>query len=140
MRSAVGSTARHSGGKAGCGSLLTIIFRTLELARYNWGTKHPTTGQCMPVRLEGQGEDLPEADLVLASDIAYESRAFPFIRSLIGHYLDKGSGNTDQRTQPYIRSGVLQIVVVASGLFPSHDPERNQLTIQVNVHRSFRRA
>lgn len=123
-------------GRLGAEVLLTdYLSEPLELARYNWerNIQRPASVRQFDWR---QGEDLPEADLVLASDIAYESRAFPFIRSLIGHYLDKGSVILISEPNRTFAAEFFKSLSLLPG-YSHHTIRvvRNQLTIQVNVHR-----
>ncbi len=122
-------------GRLGAEVLLTdYLNEPLELARYNWerNIQQPATVRQLDWR---QVEDLPESDLVLASDIAYESRAFPFLRTLIGHYIDKGSVILISEPSRTFAAEFFKSL----SLFPGYSNHtirvvRNHLPVQVNVH------
>lgn len=62
----------------------------LVLAGYNWSLNLESAGNT--VQLDWRSlQDLPDADVVLASDVAYETRAFSYLHSLIDHYRKKGT-------------------------------------------------
>lgn len=71
-------------------TLTDYLPEALQLAAYNWKINHGTEPliECYDWR---NGETIIEADVVLASDVAYERRMFDPLRETIKRYLERGA-------------------------------------------------
>lgn len=106
----------------------------LALARYNWKLNIGTEAKAMQLDWR-EAAKVPEVDLLLASDVAYESRTFPFLRTLFEHQLAKGcSILVSEPSRTFARDFFHSLPPHREHALRSTTVLRNGLAVKVNVH------
>jgi predicted nicotinamide N-methyase len=122
-------------GSLGARVLLSdYLAEALTLAGHNWRLNQYSDATTRQLDWRDLSS-MPEADLVIASDVAYESRAFPDLEKLIRHYLSRRSTILLSEPQRQFASTFFHSLntLAAHSMF-SLPITRNGITTDVRVH------